>query len=59
MVLGSAPRLGGQVGGGPGEVAAELAAEDEFFAEVWGDLAEFREGYNVWNSNIYLPRPRK
>lgn len=42
-----------------GEVAGELAAEDEFFAEVWADLAEFREGYNVWNSNIYLPRPRK
>ena len=42
-----------------GEVAAELAAEDAFFAEVWADLAEFREGYNVWNSNIYLPRPRK
>ncbi|QPH53421.1 TRAP transporter substrate-binding protein [Pontivivens ytuae] len=40
------------------EVAAELAAEDEYFAEVWADLQEFREGYNVWNSNIYLPRPR-
>ncbi|MEM1237469.1 MAG: TRAP transporter substrate-binding protein [Pseudomonadota bacterium] len=41
------------------EVAQELAAEDEFFAKVWADLAEFREGYNTWNSNIYLPRPRK
>ena len=40
------------------EVAAELAAEDEFFAEVWGDLQEFRAGYKVWNDNIYLPRPR-
>lgn len=41
------------------EVAAELAAEDEMFAKTWADLQEFREGYNVWNSNIYLPRPRK
>lgn len=41
------------------EVAAELAAEDEYFAEVWTDLQEYREGYDIWNSNIYLPRPRK
>jgi TRAP-type mannitol/chloroaromatic compound transport system substrate-binding protein len=41
-----------------GEVAAELAAEDEYFAEVWADLQEFREGYKTWNYNIYLPRPR-
>jgi TRAP-type mannitol/chloroaromatic compound transport system substrate-binding protein len=40
------------------EVAAELAAEDEFFAEVWADLQEFREGYKVWSDNIYLKRPR-
>ncbi len=40
------------------EVAAELAAEDPYFAEVWADLQEFREGYAVWNNNIYLPRPR-
>jgi len=40
-------------------VAAELAAEDEHFAKTWADLAEFRAGYDVWNSNIYLPRPRK
>ncbi|MEJ6394804.1 TRAP transporter substrate-binding protein [Gymnodinialimonas sp. 2305UL16-5] len=40
------------------EVAAELAAEDEFFNEVWTDLQEFREGYEVWSNNIYLPRPR-
>ena len=40
------------------EVAAELAAEDPFFAEVWTDLQEFREGYKVWSDNIYLPRPR-
>jgi hypothetical protein len=40
------------------EVALELAAEDEFFAEVWADLAEYREGYKVWGNSIYLPRPR-
>ncbi len=40
------------------EVAAELAAEDEYFALVWADLQEFREGYAVWSNNIYLPRPR-
>ena len=40
------------------EVAAELAAEDEYFAEVWADLQEYRAGYAVWNNNIYLPRPR-
>ena len=40
------------------EVAAELAAEDAFFKEVWDDLQEFRAGYKVWNEAIYLPRPR-
>ena len=40
------------------EVAAELAAEDAFFKEVWDDLQEFRAGYKVWNDAIYLPRPR-
>jgi len=38
------------------EVAAELASEDEFFKKVWDDLAEYREGYNTWSTNIYLPR---
>lgn len=38
------------------EVAAELAAEDEFFAEVWADLQEYRAGYRIWSNNIYLPR---
>lgn len=37
-------------------VAADLAAEDEFFAEVWADLQEYRAGYKVWSTNIYLPR---
>ncbi|MEL6584753.1 MAG: TRAP transporter substrate-binding protein [Pseudomonadota bacterium] len=40
------------------EVALELAAEDEYFAEVWADLQEYREGYATWGNSIYLPRPR-
>ena len=40
------------------EVADELAAEDEYFAEVWADLQEFRAGYETWFNSIYLPRPR-
>jgi TRAP-type mannitol/chloroaromatic compound transport system substrate-binding protein len=40
------------------EVAAELAAEDEYFKLVWDDLQEFRAGYKIWSDNIYLPRPR-
>lgn len=40
------------------EVAAEIAAEDPFFAEVWADQQEFREGYKTWGNSIYLPRPR-
>lgn len=40
------------------EVAAELAAEDEYFKLVWEDLQEYREGYKVWANSIYLPRPR-
>jgi len=40
------------------EVAADLAQEDEFFAKVWTDLNEYREGYKTWSNNIYLPRPR-
>jgi TRAP-type mannitol/chloroaromatic compound transport system substrate-binding protein len=37
-------------------VAAELAAEDAYFAEVWADLQEYRDGYRTWSTNIYLPR---
>jgi len=40
------------------EVAAELAADDPFFAEVWADLQEYRKGYATWSQNIYLPRNR-
>ena len=38
------------------EVAAELAAGDPFFKKVWDDLQEYRKGYGVWSSNIYLKR---
>ena len=37
-------------------VAEELAAEDAYFAEVWADLQEYRDGYRTWSTNIYLPR---
>ena len=40
------------------EIAAELAAEDEYFAKVWADLTEYREGYKTWSTNIYMPRDR-
>ncbi|MCK0122330.1 MAG: TRAP transporter substrate-binding protein [Yoonia sp.] len=40
------------------EIAQELAAEDEYFATVWADLSEYREGYKNWATNIYLPRDR-
>ena len=38
------------------EVVAEIADGDEFFQEVWGDLQEYREGYKIWSSNIYMKR---
>ncbi len=40
------------------EVVAELIAEDDFFAEVWTDLQDYRDGYKTWGNSIYLPRPR-
>ncbi|MGR3838592.1 MAG: TRAP transporter substrate-binding protein [Cognatishimia sp.] len=40
------------------EVAAELAADDPFFQEVWADLQDYRGGYKTWSQNIYLPRSR-
>lgn len=38
------------------EVAAEEAANDKFFAKVWADMKEFRDGYSVWKSHAFLPR---
>ncbi|MGB0696598.1 MAG: TRAP transporter substrate-binding protein [Rhodospirillaceae bacterium] len=37
------------------EVAAEEAA-DPFFAEVMADMTAFREGYQLWKENAFLPR---
>ncbi|MCX8955352.1 TRAP transporter substrate-binding protein, partial [Ruegeria sp. NA] len=38
------------------EVAAEEAANDEFFAKVLADMNEFRDGYTLWKENAFLPR---
>ncbi len=38
------------------EVVVELGADDPFFQEVWADLQEYREGYQVWSQNIYMKR---
>lgn len=40
------------------EVVVELAKDDPFFQEVWADLQDYREGYAIWSTNIYLPRNR-
>ncbi len=38
------------------EVAAEEAANDAFFAKVLADLTTFRDGYDLWKTNAFLPR---
>ncbi|MEM9341492.1 MAG: TRAP transporter substrate-binding protein [Pseudomonadota bacterium] len=38
------------------EVAAEEAANDEYFAKVLADMNEFRSEYDVWKRNAFLPR---
>ena len=38
------------------EVAAEESAADPFFAEVYQDMMEFREQYDLWEQNAFLPR---
>ncbi|GGO87144.1 alpha-keto acid-binding periplasmic protein TakP [Marinobacterium nitratireducens] len=38
------------------EVVAEKSAEDPFFKKVWDDLSQFRAGYDLWESNAFLPR---
>ena len=38
------------------EVVVELGDGDSFFQEVWSDLQEYRKGYAVWSSNIYMKR---
>ena len=38
------------------EVAAEESAADPFFAEVYQDMMTFREQYDLWEQNAFLPR---
>lgn len=38
------------------DVAAEEAANDEFFAKVLADMTQFRDGYALWKRNAFLPR---
>ena len=37
-----------------GEVATELAAEDESFRKSWDSLQAFRRNYAIWNDLGYL-----
>ncbi len=37
-------------------VVAQKVESDPFFAEVWADMTAFREGYDVWKTNAFLPR---
>ena len=41
------------------EVVAEKTAADPFFNKVWSDLSTFRDGYNLWEANAFLPRAKK
>ena len=38
------------------EVAAEEAANDAFFKTVFDNMNSFREGYQIWKTNAFLPR---
>ena len=40
------------------EVVVEKTAADPFFKKVWDDLSTFREGYNLWEANAFLPRAK-
>ena len=37
-------------------VAEEEAGKDAFFKKVWDDMSTFREKYQIWKSNAFLPR---
>jgi len=41
------------------EVVAEKTAADPFFKKVWDDMSTFREGYDLWEANAFLPRKTK
>ncbi len=38
------------------EVAIEEAANDAFFKKVYDDMVAFRDGYEMWKTNAFLPR---
>ncbi len=38
------------------DIAKDMAAKDAFFNKVYSDLTTFREGYDTWESNAFLPR---
>ncbi|WP_036231165.1 TRAP transporter substrate-binding protein [Marinobacterium jannaschii] len=42
-----------------GEVVAEKTAADPFFKKVWDDMSTFREGYDLWEANAFLPRAQR
>jgi len=41
------------------EVVAEKTAADPFFKKVWDDISTFRDGYDLWEANAFLPRARQ
>ncbi|WP_440875751.1 TRAP transporter substrate-binding protein [Thalassotalea sp. PLHSN55] len=40
------------------DVVVEESAKDPEFKRIYGDLAEFRKRYDLWESNAFLPRPK-
>lgn len=40
------------------EVVAEQEAADPNFKKIWADLQAFRESYDLWEANAFLPRPK-
>ena len=40
------------------EVINEQSAADADFKRIFADLNDFRENYNLWEANAFLPRPK-
>ena len=40
------------------EVVTEMSASDPFFKKAYEDLKQFRDGYDLWEANAFLPRPK-
>ena len=36
----------------------EEKKQDAFFNKVYTDLTNFRDGYDLWEANAFLPRPK-